>query len=90
MPPATELVLAPLLFQANSCPQGATHRAALVSAAVRLKDVSELTGVLSDSRGLCRFITLCDWAPPRLATASKMVSDFLFSPGAGPIFDEGR
>ncbi len=43
----TEFICATPLFQANSGPQGATHRAAVVSAAVLLNDVSLQTNLFA-------------------------------------------
>ena len=47
----TEFICATPLFQANSCPQGATHRAAVVSAAVLLNDVSLQTNQVAVVHG---------------------------------------
>jgi len=47
----TDFICATPLFQANSCPQGATHRAAVVSAAVHLNDVSLQTNQVAVGHG---------------------------------------
>ena len=68
----TEFICATPLFQANSCPQGATDRAAVVSAAVRLNDVFLQTNQFAAGHG---------FPATDLALLSLFLLQPLFHPG---------